>query len=180
MASFSSPPRKLDFTQFSKDSPPSENARGPPDVSDIDSKDEPGITASLKFDAPHSGQSETPKANIGVRSFQPTYQKPFPPDITPYEKAEDEEAIWQKFLVHAKEKGIELGARATAVRNYIKERQQSPITIAIARQQSPEYPTTRAVWIKPRLEKGEKLTPNMVRVRFTMNALTAGTDSVHD
>lgn len=121
MASFSAPPRKLDFSQLGITQSKNTDAR--PDISDandLDSKDEPGITASLKFDPPHSGESATPKANIGVRPFQPLYQKPFPTDITPFAQAIDEEAIWNEFLAKAKERGIELGKRATAVRSYIK------------------------------------------------------------
>jgi hypothetical protein len=40
------------------------------------------------------------------------------------------------------------------------------VTISIARPQSDEHPTSRAIWMRARLEPDEKLTPNMVRVRL--------------
>ncbi|TXT15630.1 hypothetical protein VHUM_00133 [Vanrija humicola] len=74
--------------------------------------------------------------------------------------------MWANFLRAAEFRGLKLGSRARAVQNYINERRQSPIQIAIARQQTGEYGTSRAIWLKPLLEKGEVLDTNTIRALF--------------
>ncbi|GMK57547.1 hypothetical protein CspeluHIS016_0403810 [Cutaneotrichosporon spelunceum] len=178
MASFSSPPRKLPAELASPSGPgffEPDSEQPAVDRTHDDKKDEPGITATLKFDRvaatfankfdpPNNGTSTKPEVQrLPRRPFQPSYQKTMPTDIVPYNDAVTEEEIWESFLLRAKDQDVVLGSKARAVQNYIKERQQSPVTISIARPQSEEHPTTRAIWMRPRLLPGETLTPNMVR-----------------
>ncbi|BEI86339.1 hypothetical protein CcaverHIS002_0606260 [Cutaneotrichosporon cavernicola] len=178
MASFSAPPRKLPTDLVSPTGPAffePDSEQPAVDNSHDDKRDEPGITETLKFDKiaakfaakfdpPTNGTSTKPEVQRQPRrAFQPSYQKTMPTDIVPYKDAVTEEEIWESFLQRAKTKNVALGSKVRAVQNYIKERQQSPVTISIARAQSEEYPTTRAIWMRARLQPGETLTPNMVR-----------------
>jgi len=135
------------------------------ETSTKDNNDTP-ITHSLRFrfELPSSGSSAIPKPSYDVRPFAPSYQIEFPPDMTPWGKAVIEEETWTNFLTAIKDRGIHLGKKKRAVQNYIEERKQSPVEIAIARQQAGRWGTTRAIWIKARLEKDEVLDPNAMRV----------------
>lgn len=173
MASFTSPPRTLLPISSSQRAPTAverELARAedggsekPVDDKEKDNDDTP-ITHSLRFNLPTSGDSFVPRASHDVRPFAPSYQIEFPPDIIPWGRASSEEETWAGFLAAIKDKGIHLGKKKRAVQNYIEERKQSPIEIAIARQQAGKWGTTRAIWIKPRLEENEVLDHNSVRV----------------
>lgn len=153
--------------------------------SEKDNDDTP-ITHSLRFDIPHSGGSAVPKSTHDTRPFLPAYQIEFPPDIIPWGKAISEVDTWTRFLSGLRDKGVVLGKREKAVLNYIEERRESPITIAIARQQAGEWGTTRAIWLKPRLEDNEVLDHNSIRVSRgaasvqLQMVLTPGTVWLHD
>lgn len=165
MASFTAPPRPLPpikpRPQITK---PAEGS-GSDDPAKQDNNDTP-ITHSLRFrfELPSPASSAIPKASYDTRPFLPSYQIEFPPDITPWGKASIEETTWTKFLMTVKDQGIDLGRKTRAVQNYINERQESPVQIAIARQQAGKWGTTRAIWLKPRLAENEVLDPNTVRV----------------
>ncbi|KLT46172.1 Thioesterase/thiol ester dehydrase-isomerase [Cutaneotrichosporon oleaginosum] len=174
MASFSAPPRKLPADLASPSGPgvwDPDSEQPAVDHSYDDKKDEPGITETLKFDKfaakfdpPTNGTSIKPEVQTQRRRpFQPAFQKSMPTDVVPFKDATTEEEIWERFLQRASTKGVPLGSKVRAVQNYIKERQQSPVTISIARPQSEEHPTSRAIWMRARLQPDEKLTPNMVR-----------------
>jgi hypothetical protein len=170
MASFTAPPRKLppiiNRPKIAAADPPT-NGEAP---AKKDNNDTP-ITHSLRFrfEIPSPGSSAIPKASYDTRPFAPAYQIEFPPDITPWGKASVEETTWTKFLATVKNQGIDLGRRTQAVQNYINERQESPVQIAIARQQAGQWGTTRAIWLKPRLGENEQLDPNTVRVSRARN-----------
>lgn len=113
MASFTSPPRKIPGV--------GEPANGNDSVS-YNQEDDPPITHSLKFDkleVPSPRGSELPKPSYDTRPFTPTYQKPFPEDITPWGQATIEEETWSKFLDAVKDRGFDLGKKVRAVQNYI-------------------------------------------------------------
>lgn len=168
MASFTSPPRAIPTDEASSD-PQYKNKN----------EDDPPITHSLKFDLPHTGQSVVPKASFDARAFSPTYQVEFPKDITPWNQCTVEEETWSKFLSAVKDKGVDLGKRTRAVQNYIDEREQSPVSIAIARQQAGKYGTSRAIWIKPRLRTGEVLDHGQLRVSTRSRGAHLGRKYAH-
>lgn len=120
MASFISPPIKLpDFAQEAKDIDQGSFDLMRYDDTAKDSKDDPTITESLKFDIPHDGDSTIPKVGRHPIPFSPQYRIKFPKDIMPWGSAIIEEEQWQSFLDAARAKGADLGKRAVAVQNYI-------------------------------------------------------------
>ncbi|KAL1413360.1 acyl-CoA thioesterase [Vanrija albida] len=186
MASYSSPPKPLpklppteaDSAQIkeadAKDDP---TITGPVKFDGLDkgqSSAAPGTSKSVRFDVPHPGNSALPKdvaddalaARPAPRPFAEHYQIPFPKDVKPWADATVEEDMWANFLRAAEFRGLQLGSRARAVQNYINERRQSPIQIAIARQQAGEWGTSRAIWLKPLLGRDEVLDENTIKALF--------------
>lgn len=130
MASFSAPPRPLPASIESSSEPgvwDPDAEHADDDKKYDDKKDEPGITETLKFDkfankfaSPDNATSQLPHLQKQARQFQPSFQKPFPPDITPFAQCKDEVETWESFLQRAKERGVDLGSKARGVQNYIK------------------------------------------------------------
>lgn len=154
MASFTAPPRSLPTLESDK--------------TEHKEREEPSITGGLKIEVPNSGNSFLPKVSYPLPEFRPKYQIPFPEGITPWKQAVAEEDQWTNFVKRAQERGLDLGRSGRAVDSYIKERTQSPVTIAIARHQTagPPHDSTRAVWLKARLGPGEHLDSNTIKVMF--------------
>lgn len=154
MASFTAPPRALPTQQS--------------DGTQHKSREEPSITGGLKFEIPNQGNSALPRVSYPLPEFRAKYQIPFPEGVTPWKQAVAEEDQWTNFVKRAQERGLDLGRSGKAVDSYIKERTQSPVTIAIARHQTagPPHENTRAVWLKARLGEGEVLDSNTIKVMF--------------
>ncbi|WVF67535.1 acyl-CoA thioesterase II [Kwoniella sp. CBS 6097] len=96
--------------------------------------------------------------------FQSKFQVSFPSDLVPYEQCEEEEYRWTRFL-DTRAKGW-TGNRRNFLEEYIKERRESPVSIASAkttggealsdRETEPEVQQTRLSWLRARLAPSEK------------------------
>ncbi|OCF32742.1 acyl-CoA thioesterase II [Kwoniella heveanensis BCC8398] len=104
-------------------------------------------------------QRQSPKCG-----FQPKFQVPFPTNLVPYEECEEEEHRWTNFL-ETKAKDW-TGSKRRFLEEYIRERRESPVSIATARttegespsykEVDPEIQQTRLSWLRARLHPSEK------------------------
>jgi len=126
------------------------------------------LSHSLRFalgNASESGQkiearqtTETDEI-VSPFGFRPRFAIPFPDGVLPWEKCEEEEVRWSRFL--DRPQGHDGTSRA-AVEEYIKERKESPVSISVARIDAPRDaiiaagPQRRMLWLKARLQSHEK------------------------
>ncbi|WWC90509.1 acyl-CoA thioesterase II [Kwoniella dendrophila CBS 6074] len=104
------------------------------------------------------------KSKFTPSGVQAVYQTPFPDNLVPWEQCLLEEHRWQKFY-DEKCKNWK-GARKTYLEEYIRERTESPVGIAMARfsdydkskseenEQGSQY--VRMTWLNARLNESEK------------------------
>ncbi|WVQ95093.1 acyl-CoA thioesterase II [Kwoniella sp. CBS 9459] len=107
---------------------------------------------------------DSAKRQAAKCGFQPKFQVSFPMGLKPYEECEEEEHKWTKFL-ETKAKDW-TGNRRKFLEEYIRERKESPVSIATAktiegetsssREVEPEVQQTRLSWLRARLHPSEK------------------------
>ncbi|WWD19170.1 acyl-CoA thioesterase II [Kwoniella shandongensis] len=127
--------------------------------------------ASSPIEDRRTSKRESSSSNNNNPGFQEKYQVPFAEDLLPWEECEEEAVRWQKWM---DERGDKFkGNTKTFLEEYIRERRESPVSIARALTREHDISANHHVrmsWLRARLDPSEK--PNEETVKAMIAYMT--------